>query len=143
MKYGAIFICSSCHQRLFENGVSLITSKFKEDLEKKNPGLFRESTEEIIQFIKKKPQSYICHTCKENLTKGKMPCMSVKNALSLSPIANQDLKLSEIENNLIAQNILFQKIFLLPKSRMSAVKDRLVNVPISASDVINTIKNIP
>ena len=26
---------------------------------------------------------------------------------------------------------------------MSAVKDRLVNVPVGASDVINTIKNIP
>ena len=143
VKYGAIFICSSCHQRLFENGVSSITSKFKEDLKKKNPGLFRESTEEIIQCIKKKPQSYICHTCKETLMKGKMRCMSVKNGLSLSPIASENLKLSEIENNLIAQNILFQKIFLLPKSRMSVVKDWLLNVPIAASDVINTIKNIP
>ena len=61
--------------------------------------------------MKKKPQSYICHTCKETLSKGKMPCMSVKNGLFLSPLADQELKMSEIENNLIAQNILFQKIF--------------------------------
>ena len=25
IKYGAIFVCSSCHQRLFENGVTLIS----------------------------------------------------------------------------------------------------------------------
>ena len=60
VKYGAIFICSSCHQRLFENGVSLITSKFKEGIENKTPGLYRKSTEEIIQFIKKKPQYNSC-----------------------------------------------------------------------------------
>ena len=111
VKFGAIFICSSCHQRLYENGVSLLTSKFKEDVVSKAPGLYEECIEEITQYMKKKPQSYICHTCKETLSKGKMPCMSVKNGLFLSPLADQELKMSEIENNLIAQNILFQKIF--------------------------------
>jgi hypothetical protein len=75
------------------------------------------------------------------MKRGKSPCLSVKNGLSLTKLA--DMKLSEIENNLIAQNILFQKIFLLPKSRMSAVKDRLVNVPVAAADVINTVQSIP
>ena len=77
------------------------------------------------------------------MLKGKMPCTSVRNGLELKNLDDPDTKLSEIENNLIAQNIIFQKIFLLPKSRMSAVKDRLVNVPVADSDVINTIKNIP
>ena len=74
---------------------------------------------------------------------GKMPAMSVKNGLQLVNLDETSLKLSEIENNLIAQNIVFQKIFLLPKSRMSAVKDRLVNVPVGPEDIANTIKNIP
>ena len=123
VKYGAIFVCISCHQRLFENGVTFITTKFKEEIENKKPGLYEESVEEIEQYMRKVPGSYICHTCKQTLKKGKMPCMSVKNGLSLSPLADPEMKLSEIENNLIAQNILFQKIFLLPRSRMSAVKD--------------------
>ena len=143
IKYGAIFVCSSCHQRLFENGVTLITNKFAEDVEGKKPGLFKDCITEEEQFIKKKSGSYICHTCKVTMKKGKMPCMSVKNGLLLMKLAHPSMKLSEIENNLIAQNILFQKIFLLPKSRMSAVKDRLVNVPVSAADVINTVKSIP
>ena len=69
--------------------------------------------------------------------------MSVCNGLELRKNCNPELKLSEIENSLIAQNIIFQKIFLLPKSRMSAVKDRLINVPVRPGDVINTVQNIP
>ena len=79
---------------------------------------------------------------KETMKKGKMPAMSVKNGLLLVKL-DPGTNLSEIENNLIAQNIVFQKIFLLPKSRMSAVKDRLVNVPVGPNDIINTIQNIP
>ena len=58
-------------------------------------------------------------------------------------IQDKDTKLTEIENNLIAHTILFQKIFLLPKSRMSAVKDKLVNIPIGSADVLNTIECLP
>ena len=68
--------------------------------------------------------------------------MSANNGLSLAEINDPDFQLSEIESNLIAQNIIFQKIFLLPKSRMSAVKDRLVNVPVGPADIINTVKHL-
>ena len=144
VQYGAIFVCSSCNQRLFENGVTAITEKFKEEVTKKRPGLFQEciDKEEIIHIHGKKSYSYLCHTCQNTMKKGQVPCMSVKNGLILRPL-NQDSKLSEVENNLIAQSIIFQKIFLLPKSRMSAVKDKLVNVPVGASDVLNTIQHIP
>ena len=53
VKYGAIFVCSSCHQRLFENGVTLITTKFKEDIETKKPGLYEDSVQEIEQHMRK------------------------------------------------------------------------------------------
>ena len=43
VKYGAIFVSSSCHQRLFENGVTLITHKFKEYVESKKQGLYEDS----------------------------------------------------------------------------------------------------
>ena len=69
--------------------------------------------------------------------------MSVGNGLSLIKIRNPDMKLSEIENSLIAQNIIFQKIFLLPKSRMSAVKDRIINVPMSEVDISKTVSSLP
>ena len=36
---------------------------------------------------------------------------------------------------MIARNLIFMKIFKLPKSRMAAVKDRIVNVPINEEDI--------
>ena len=68
--------------------------------------------------------------------------MSVANNLKVSDLT-EDITLTELENNLIAQNIIFQKVFQLPKSRWSAVKDRLVNIPITSQDVTNTMKQLP
>ena len=53
------------------------------------------------------------------------------------------LKLSDLEQQLIALNILFQKIVLLPKSRMNALKDKIVSVPVNPSDVIETLTKLP
>ena len=70
--------------------------------------------------------------------------MSHKNNLEVFDSSEFcELLLSELEQNLIARNILFMKIHQLLRSRMSCVKDRLVNVPIQENDVINTIRSLP
>ena len=119
------------------------TNRVKDLVEKKKPGLYNECVVEEDQEINGTRACYICHTCKETMQRGKMPAISVRNGLFLVDMDEIDGKLSEIENSLIAHNIVFQKIVLLPKSRMSAVKDRLVNVPVGPTDIINTLKNIP
>ena len=43
--------------------------------------------------------------------------MCIKNGLYVDDIDDEGLKLTELENNLIARNIIFQKIHKLPKSR--------------------------
>ena len=53
------------------------------------------------------------------------------------------LKLTELENNLIALNIIFQKVHKMPKSRWNGTHDRLVNIPIGEQDICNTIKSLP
>ena len=84
---------------------------------------------------------YLCSTCKSSLQKGNIPAMGVANGLELShpdrPI------LTELENSLIAMNINFQKIVLLPRSRMAAGKGRMISIPIGPSDVMNTAKQLP
>ena len=85
---------------------------------------------------------YLCHTCKRHLVKGRLPPMAVANGLSQVKV-EEDLNLTELENNLIAKKIIFQKVFKLPKTRMAAVKDRLVNIPIGDGDVLNTINCLP
>merc|ERR1711874_491385 len=53
------------------------------------------------------------------------------------------LNLGEVEANMIALNLVFQKIYLLPVSRWTGVKDRIVNVPILPETVEETIKSLP
>ena len=81
------------------------------------------------------------HEEKEN------PPMSTKNGLMLEEtdkmLKEQNLDLTELEGALIAKNIIFQKIYQLPKSRWTALKDRIVNVPINEDSILNTLDQLP
>ena len=55
----------------------------------------------------------------------------------------EELKLTELDGALIAKNILFMKIFQLPRSRWSAVKDKIVNVPIEDTSILQTVNSFP
>ena len=68
--------------------------------------------------------------------------MSTLNGLSIYD-HEPELQLTELEGNLIAKNILFMKIFQLPKSRWTALKDKIVNVPVNDDDIINTVSKLP
>jgi hypothetical protein len=56
---------------------------------------------------------------------------------------DDNLQLSELESNLIAKTLRFQKIYRLPKSRMSACKDQSINIPVSSEDGMNTLERLP
>ena len=74
---------------------------------------------------------------------GRVPPMSVCNRLDIVPLEDPQLELSELENNLIALRIMFQKIYYLPKSRWTGLKDRVINIPVDKENVMNTIKQLP
>ena len=91
-----------------------------------------------------KGQYFICHDCKIKLKGGKIPAMSHMNNLEIFDTEEmEELSLTELENVLIARNILFQKFLQLPKSRWTATKDKIVNVPIFEQDILNTIESFP
>ena len=139
VKYGAIFPCSSCEQTKFENGVSVIDDNIRNIIETACNGKMDNILKDIFEdkldnpkfsvYIDFKTNRYLCHTCKDYLTKGKIPPMSATNGLKVTPL-RKEFQLSELSNNLISKKILFQKIFRLPKSLMPAVKDKLINIPI-------------
>ena len=89
---------------------------------------------------------YICLTCLGYLKKNKLPAMSVLNNLQLhytdQQLKNLGLKLTELEAVLVAPNILFQKIYELPKSRWTSLDGRVVNVPISKDSRLSTIEQM-
>ena len=90
---------------------------------------------EVKTSINGQKKAYICETCVRYLRLKKMPPMCVMNGLKLidtdKELCEQNLELTELEGALIAKNIIFQKIFQLPKSRWTALKDRVINVPIN------------
>ena len=69
--------------------------------------------------------------------------MCSKNGLKVDILPEPSLRLTELENNLIALNIIFQKFHLKPKSRWSGTHDRLVNIPIGEQDIMKTVKSLP
>ena len=72
-----------------------------------------------------------------------MPPMSAMNQLHLIPIEDPLLHLTELEGALIAKHLIFEKIIQLPKSRWTALKDKIVNIPIKDNDILNTIEQMP
>ena len=68
--------------------------------------------------------------------------MSVNNKLKLEDL-KEDMVLTDMEGSLIAKNLLFAKIYQLPKSRWTALSDKIINVPITNEDIKNTISLLP
>ena len=155
IRSGRIFFCVCCHRKLHENQVVELDEDWKESLENQYPGAVSkfigpipdrkvfvpcQRGEEPTELI----SNFTCFTCKKYLERNKMAPMCHQNNLNFVNIDDHpELKLSELEQQLIALNLIFQKIVLLPKSRMNAMKDRTVNVPISPTDVVETLTKLP
>ena len=146
--YNAIFICICCHQRMFQSNVRLYTKQLKFEINEKKAKHTEACIGDPIPIrIDEKENSYICLTCVAHMKRKKVPPMSVMNGLKLNEsdaqLKDQELEMTELEGALIAKNILFQKIYQLPKSRWTALKDRVVNVPINEGSIINTLEQLP
>ena len=146
--FGPIFICSCCHRKMYENGVTKLTCESEINFDKTKTGFYRSCIpKDILVKINlngtiEKTGYYICHTCKSSMKIGKIPSMSVNNGLRIVNI-EQNCHLTELENNLIAQNINFQYIFCLQKSRWGATKKQMISVPVTQETVLNTVQQLP
>ena len=164
VRYGPIFVCISCHRKMFEDQVVKYAGKVKAKIESYK-GLYERTIKNVDQI----PNIfdgvyYLCKTCQRSLYQGKMPgiCHSNKNemkhvgqiinirdddgkkigeyTLTQEDIDNTDL--TDLEQSLIARSLIFMKIHKLPKSQMSAVKDRMVYVPIPPDHTLNTMDTV-
>ena len=137
VRNGPIYPCSSSHRLLYLNGVRSVMDDFREKLNL-HDNFYDCMVEEILAFD---GGIYLCHTCYNSLSKKKCPTMSLKNGLYIDETPSE-LNLSELECVLIAKNILFFKLFKLPKSRWTGIRDKVVNVPINDNDLISTLSNV-
>ena len=152
----ALFVCISCHCKTFKSNVQEFTDKIMSEIAAKIPledciADLQVKTKIIIMGEKTSSEEdgtrYICITCLKKLKVGKLPSKSVMNNLQLhdtdEKLRLNDLIMTELEGSLIAKNLIFQKIFLLPRSRWTALKDRVINVPITDEAINETIKMLP
>ena len=128
VRNGSIFFCVCCHRKLYDNQEVELDKDWKESYETQYLGSYEkfigpiplrriflpcpagEQNSEITS-------DYTCFTCKNYLEKNRMAPMSNQNNLQLANIEKHpELKLSELEQQLIALNLIFQKIVLLPNS---------------------------
>ena len=147
-KYNAVFLCTCCHQRTFHSNIQLYTDALKKEINAMKPGHIEVCVEnKIPTYINGEERTYVCKTCVRHMKKKKLPPMSAMNNLWLTDtdkkIEKEGLKLTELEGALIAKSIIFQKIYQLPKSRWTALKDRLINIPINDDDIMNTLEQMP
>ena len=142
IQFGLSFNCICCHRRCFKSGGLFLSRDFLTKVIEN----FSENLEESVgeTDIEMMVNKFMCLTCKTKMEKGDFPSMSHRNGLELVNLEkHEELQLSELENCLIALNILFQIFYLLPKSRYRGIRDRIVNVPVYEEDVIKTIKTFP
>ena len=75
---------------------------------------------------------------------GKRPAQSHQNHLEIfDSKENPEMNLTELESSLISKALVFMKIFKKPKSRMAAIKDRCVCVPIDDQTIHDTLNQLP
>ena len=72
----------------------------------------------------------------------KRPKISAMNGLLCDEIP-EELMLTDLEQQMIALDLLFMKMKLLPKSRMPGMVDRVVNVPLTDDAVMKTMHQLP
>ena len=87
-------------------------------------------------------KSNICDNCLVTLRRSRLPALGIYNGLLTEEQPNE-LQLTEIEENLIALEIIYIKIFRLPTSRMPGVRSRTVNIPLTTEDVTKKLSSLP
>ena len=139
--WGAIYPCISCHKCKFRNGVQ------KANFQKlNNYKYYKESVDPSYLNSKSKfhikGSFWICLDCHNKIKGNSMPACSAMNSLQIfdRPAC---LELTEVENVLLAPRIAFMKMIKLPVSRMRGIRDRIVNVPIPANIIKQTVESLP
>ena len=137
---GPDFVCHSCNRCLFIKSVRILSDLQLKNLKKKLDTPFLKAIS--FEKLEKSKQSILCINCLKLIRKKKIPSTNVSNGLQLEEVP-ASLKLTDLEQQLIARNLLFLKIKQLPTSRMKANYDNVVSVPIELEDVYKTESLLP
>ena len=64
----------------------------------------------------------ICKTCHSKAIQGRLPCQAVVNNLNVDDVPTELGNLKKLEQILIAQRIIFEKVIVMPKGQQRKIK---------------------
>ena len=130
IREGPFYVCSVCNRVLYRRTVlALNKSKYGKQ------NLFTGKT----SFDNKE---YICKTCHSKLLKGQVPCQAVYNKLMVDQIPSELECLEKLEQILIAQRIVFEKI-IMSKGQQRKIKGAICNVPVDCDKTCTVLPRPP
>ena len=137
---GPNFVCLSCNRTCFKKQVKILGTKELTKLFDKVDHTFLENE----AGIKKDTTSLIlCHTCCKAINASRIPSIHTSNGLELE-VVPEELKLHDLEQQLIARVLLFLKIKKLPNvPRIKANFEQITCVPLDCDTVSNSVSQLP
>ena len=142
---GPNFTCFSCKRCQFKKSVRIIKSKDVPAILAKLDPKFLQRIGMKKNRLKKNPWQVdliACHNCLKLIRKDKVPKIHHSNGLWLDKVS-EELELKDLEQQLIARTLLFMKVKKLPTTRMKAMFDQVISVPIEQDDVSRTVSELP
>ena len=133
IKEGPYYICSVCNRLLYRKSVTLLERKSYCSVPKT---VFTK----IASFDKKE---YICTTCHAKVSKGRIPCQAAYNDMCIDEIPAELSLLEKLEQILIAQRIVFEKIIVMPKGQQKKVAGAICNVPVNCDQTCDVLPRPP
>ena len=129
IKEGPYYICVVCNRLLYRKTVL--------DKYKCSSSLFTS----VTSF---NGNMYICKTCDKTIKKkNKTPCQAVYNNLALDDVPPELANLEKLEQILVSQRIVFQKIIVMPKGQQRKIRGAICNVPVSCEETCLVLPRPP
>jgi hypothetical protein len=131
IKEGPYYICCVCNRTLYKKSVNkYISGKYP--------------CQECFSIQKSfDGKEYICKTCHSKTLQGKLPCQAVVNNLYVDVIPPELAVLEKLEQILIAQRIVFEKIVVMPKGQQRKIKGAICNVPVECDQTCHVLPRPP
>ena len=87
---------------------------------------------------------YICNTCHVTIKKkNKTPCQAVCNNLAVDDEPPELASLEKLEQILVSQRIVFQKIVVMPKGQQRKIRGAICNVPVCCEETCHVLPRPP
>lgn len=71
-------------------------------------------------------KEYICKTCHSKTIQARLPCQAIVNNLNVDDVPIELGNLKKLEQIIIAQRIVFEKVIVMPKGQQRKIKGAII-----------------